>query len=303
MANTVIVKIPNVTEEVRIGFSFNYMIKVMTETEAADVVQWDFADVTFLHPFFLAPLAIYKNTSGKNIECINMSLRIQSYLNSICFDRMLHFGQENREDVEAVMQKYTDKTYLPLCSFAMTDSNKDIFGSIIKSVLMKQANIGQGGSSSLSYLISELLDNIYEHSQSPNGYVFSQYLEREGVIDLCIADTGITVAGSFERAGLYQEEIDGNETEALKLANEGYSTKNRPEAENRGYGISTSKEMLVVGMRGAFFMLSGGAFHRYENGVNDYIDLRNIFRWQGTVILMRIPVVLPEGFNYIDYLE
>ncbi len=76
MAKTVIVKIPNVTEEVRIGFSFNYMIKVMAETEAADAVQWDFADVTFLHPFFLAPLAIYKNTSNKDIECINMSLRI-----------------------------------------------------------------------------------------------------------------------------------------------------------------------------------------------------------------------------------
>ena len=85
MAKTVIVKIPNVSEEVRIGYSFNYMIKVMAETETADVVQWDFADVTFLHPFFLAPLAIYKNTSGKNIECINMSLRIQSYLNCICF--------------------------------------------------------------------------------------------------------------------------------------------------------------------------------------------------------------------------
>ena len=68
MAKTVIVKIPNVSEEVRIGYSFNYMIKVMSETETADVVQWDFADVTFLHPFFLAPLAIYKNTSGKNIE-------------------------------------------------------------------------------------------------------------------------------------------------------------------------------------------------------------------------------------------
>jgi hypothetical protein len=76
MANTVIVKIPNVTEEVRIGYSFNYMIKVMAETEAADVVQWDFADVTFLHPFFLAPLSIYKNTSGKDIECTNIPLRI-----------------------------------------------------------------------------------------------------------------------------------------------------------------------------------------------------------------------------------
>ena len=301
--NKKIVKIPNVSEEVRIGYSFNYMIKVIAETKTADTVLWDFADVTFLHPFFLAPLAIFKNTSGKNIECINMSLRIQSYLNSICFDRMLHFGQEEREDVENVMQKYADKSYLPLCSFAMTDSNKDTFGSIMKSVIMKQVNIGQGGSSSLSYLISELLDNIYEHSLSPNGYVFSQYLEKEGVINLCIADTGITIAGSFEKAGLYQKEIDGKETEALKLANEGYSTKNRPEAENRGYGISTSKAMLVTGMKGGFFTLSGGAFHRYENGANDYIDLRNLFHWNGTIILMRIPVVLPEGFNYIDYLE
>ena len=56
-------------------------------------------------------------------------------------------------------------------------------------------------------------------------------------------------------------------------------------------------------MKGAFFMLSGGAFHRYENGANDYIGLRDIFRWKGTVILMRIPIVLPDGFNYIDYLE
>ena len=302
MVKKAIVKIPNVAEEVRIGYSFNYLVRVIVETEAAEAVQWDFAGVTFLHPFFLAPLSIYKNTSGKDIECINIPLRIQSYLNSICFDRMLHFGSEKREDVEAVMQKYIDKTYLPLCSFAMTDANKDTFGSIIQSVLMKQAGIAQGGSS-LSYLISELLDNIYEHSRSKNGYVFSQYLEREGVIDLCIADRGITIAGSFQQAGLYQDEIDGSETEALKLANEGYSTKNRPEAENRGYGISTSKEMLVVGMKGAFFMFSGGAFHRYENGANDYIDLRNLFRWQGTVILMRIPVVLPDGFNYIDYLE
>lgn len=87
------------------------------------------------------------------------------------------------------------------------------------------------------------------------------------------------------------------------MANEGYSTKNRPEAENRGYGISTSKEMLVVGMKGAFFMLSGGAFHRYENGANDYFDLRDIFRWNGTVILLRIPINVPKNFNYTDYLE
>lgn len=68
------VKIPNVEEEVRIGYSFNYMIKVIAETETADVVLWDFADVTFLHPFFLAPLAIYKNTSGKHSTATRMVL-------------------------------------------------------------------------------------------------------------------------------------------------------------------------------------------------------------------------------------
>jgi hypothetical protein len=36
-----IVRIPNATEEVRIGYSFNYLIRVIAETEAADAVLWD----------------------------------------------------------------------------------------------------------------------------------------------------------------------------------------------------------------------------------------------------------------------
>ena len=76
MVKKAIVKIPNVAEEVRIGYSFNFLIRVIADTEAAEAVQWDFAGVTFLHPFFLAPLSIYKNTSGKNIECINIPLRL-----------------------------------------------------------------------------------------------------------------------------------------------------------------------------------------------------------------------------------
>ena len=148
-----VVKIPNISEELRIGYSFNYLIKVIAETDVADAVLWDFADANFLHPFFLAPLAIYKNTSDKDIECVNIPLRIQSYLNSICFDRMLHFDNDPQEDIETVMEKYSDKTYIPLCSFAMTNSNKDKFGSIMQHIITKQANIQSG--SSLSYLISE----------------------------------------------------------------------------------------------------------------------------------------------------
>lgn len=299
-----IIKIPNVSEEVRIGSSFNHLVKVVAETESTtEEVVWDFSGVRFMHPFFLAPLAIYRNSSKCGIECVNMSLNVQSYLNSIYFDRLLHFASDEKEEVEKVMGKYADKSYIPLCTFSMTDANKDAFGSVIQKVITEQTSIGANGLTPISYFISELLDNIYEHSQSENGYVFSQYLEREGVINLCIADEGITVAGSYAKAGLYQKEIGQDESTALWLANEGCSTKNLPDAENRGYGISTSKRMLVEGLGGSFFMLSGRAFHRFERGQNYYVNLGDLFCWQGTIILLRIPVKVPEGFNYIDYLE
>lgn len=305
MSTINIIQIPNVAEETRIGSSFNYLIKVISKTDAAEgKIVWDFSEVKFLHPFFLAPLAIYKSTSGKDIECVGMSLRVQSYLNSIYFDRLLHFEDEKKEDVDKVMDAYLEKNYIPVCSFAMTDSNKNAFGSVIQHIITTQTNIGNAGITPISYFISELLDNVYEHSKSKNGYVFSQYLAREGAINLCIADSGITVFKSYQEAGLHQEEIGNDEATALWLANEGYSTKNLPNAENRGYGISTSKRMLVEGLNGSFFMLSGNAFHRYErNQENYYVNLKDVFRWNGTIILLRIPVNVPEGFNYYDYLE
>ena len=176
--------IPNIAEDERLGRSFSYLIDVLAKTEAFDYVVWDFKHVSFLHPFFLAPLAIYKDTFKKRIECVNISLRLQSFLNAVCFDRMLHFNNDSKEDVLSVIAKYLNKSFFPLCSFAMTDSNKDSFGSLIQHVITKQTG-AERGESSLSYLISELLDNIYEHSQSPNGYVYSQYIESEKMIYLC----------------------------------------------------------------------------------------------------------------------
>ncbi len=300
-----IIKIPYISNETRIGNSFNYLIKVIEQSNSCDVsVVWDFEDVVFLHPFFLAPLALYKETSNKNISCINMSLRLQSYFNDIYFDRMLYFRDDAKEEIEAVMNDYMQKSYTPLCCFAMSETNKDTFSSVFRNIISKQSSLGIDSITPLSYFISELLDNIYEHSFSEKGYIFAQYLENENSLFLFIADIGITVAGSFKNRGLFQSDIDGDDAVALRLANEGYSTKNRPEAENRGYGISTTKQMLVEGLGGSFFMISGGAFHRYERGAeNYYANIKNLLYWPGTIVLLRIPCTIPQGFNYIDYLE
>lgn len=297
--------IPNVGEEERIGSSFNHLIRVIRDTEiSTGRIVWDFSNVSFLHPCFIAPLAIYRITSGRDIKCFNASFDVGGYLDSIYFSDPLHFESVSRERIEGILKGYVDKSYTPICSFAMTDENKDAFGTIIKDVIVRQTNLPGQGITAISYFIGELLDNIYEHSHSNRGFVFSQYLKREGMIYLCIADEGITVYHSYKRTKTYLGEIDGNEAVALSLANQGCSSKDRPYAETRGYGIPTSKRMLVEGLGGAFFMLSGGAFHRYgSKGENDYVNLGNIFRWHGTIILLKIPINTPADFNYIKYIE
>ena len=142
-----------------------------------------------------------------------------------------------------------------------------------------------------------------EHSKGRYGYIFAQYLKKEGCIDLVVADDGITIFSSYIRSGKYLEEISGDEAKALKLATEGKSTKNLPGAENRGYGLSSSKDMLVNGLHGSFFILSGGAFHRHDAGGSISVKLPKAINWNGTIILMRIPVRVPNDFDYNVYVR
>lgn len=69
-----------------------------------------------------------------------------------------------------------------------------------------------------------------------------------------------------------------DDKEAIKAANRGISSKNLPDAENRGYGIQTSKRMLVEGLGGQYLMISGGCLY------------------------LKTPVNSSK-FNYVNYIE
>lgn len=157
-------------------------------------------------------------------------------------------------NMKEVLEPYISKTYLPVCQFDLHKSNIDDLQSILQRIIKTQSGADYRIVTPLSYLLGELIDNMNEHSQGKHGYIFSQYLKKEDCIDLVLADDGITVLGSYVKAQKFLDEINGNDAEALRLANEGKSTKNLPNAENRGYGISSSKEMLSDGLHGSFFM-------------------------------------------------
>lgn len=235
-----VIYIPNVDRDERIGSAFNHLFQVIQQTDncCMNDLCWDLSNTSFFHPFFLAPLVIYKQRCEKNVICINRPIRITGYLDLVYFENPLLVDAGS--NMKEVLEPYISKTYLPVCQFDLH-------------------------------------------------------------IDLVLADDGITVLGSYVKAQKFLDEINGNDAEALRLANEGKSTKNLPNAENRGYGISSSKEMLSDGLHGSFFMLSGGAFHRHDSSGSVFVKLPNSIYWDGTIILMRIPVKVPLDFDYNKY--
>ena len=153
----------------------------------------------------------------------------------------------------------------------------------------------------LTYLLDELICNIQQHAQTERGYAFLEYNAATNHIEIIIADLGITIYGSYVAAQKHLDKLGNSDAEALNLAQNGYSVKNLPEAENRGYGISSSIRMVVDGLQGEFAVLSGNALLVQSATQKKILDLPEEIDYKGTMIVIKIPATIPEGFNLYNY--
>lgn len=276
------------------GTLFNF-INEIEETEDADI-EIDFSLTQFVTPFFLLPLMVYLKSTGKRISISNPT----SYIGTVCFGEGV-IPENLDTSLSTYLSRYIGKTFIPIVSFPTTMSDvKDGILSAVEDAISRQLNIDRNIIYGIKYLISEAVDNISEHSESERGYIFYQYYPQKHYMDICIADNGISILGSYMK--MADNEIT-TDLEAIRQANRGVSTKNLPDAENRGYGIITSKKMLVQGLGGHYFMLSGNAFHINDSRTDKYVGLPPHIRWQGTIIALRIPYNTNESFNSSSYYE
>lgn len=247
-----VIHIPNVDRDERIGSAFNHLFQVIQQTDncCMNDLCWDLSNTSFFHPFFLAPLVIYKQRCEKNVICINRPIRITGYLDLVYFENPLLVDAGS--NMKEVLEPYISKTYLPVCQFDLHKSNIDDLQSILQRIIKTQSGADYRIVTPLSYLLGELIDNMNEHSQGKHGYIFSQYLKKEDCIDLVLADDGITVLGSYVKAQKFLDEINGNDAEALRLANEGKSTKNLPNAENKDTVYLHPKKCFLMGFMAHF---------------------------------------------------
>lgn len=274
------------------------LIHRINTSGATDRLRLDFSETGFITPLYIVPLVVYLNTCERDIEISHLS----KYLQTIEFNRGLLPDQMRKSEFLAIMEKYSRKTYIPIVNFPATkdsDDKKDTILSTVESMICRQLGLSSNVAIGLKYMLGEYVDNIIQHANSERGYVFAQSFPEKRYLDICIADSGITLLGSYK--ALSDNEI-GTDLEAIQAANRGISTKNLPNAENRGYGIVTSKKMLVEGLGGSFIMMSGNALHLYNSVSKKFIETPKDIRWEGTIIALRIPYV-NKDFQYINYIE
>lgn len=144
--------------------------------------------------------------------------------------------------------------------------------------------------------LSELTDNIVGHSRHDFGWISFQYYPSQGFMDICLADSGIGVLGSYLN---YGGEKDYSQVQthldAVETMIKGGSTKSLKE---RGFGVHTSREMLVDGLNGTFVFLSGDAL--LINYQLTHFEVKS----PGSLAFLRVPVLnLKENFNIYNYTE
>lgn len=300
------INIPSVNRRERhIGSLFNELFDIINKSESSteDIV-WNFDEATYSNPFFISSLAIYRDASNISPRLVGLSDVVNRYFSVIHFEnpKLLNSSLEADE----MMERYRNKTYLPICKFSIKRNNFDLdkIESSLQSIIKAQVNYSPQINEVLRYLLSELVGNMQEHSQGNYGYLYSQYLKTQQELYICLADDGRNIYSSYVKAQKYLDQIQDSPAMALKYAIEGFSTKDRAYCENRGYGLSSNIDMIVNGLGGAFFILSGQSFFRLEKEQpKKIVNLPKWIDWNGTIILIRIPIIHPADFNYINYIQ
>lgn len=261
-----------------------------------------FEEGAFATPLFLSALLARKfdPLASRRIE---LDVR-SSYLCTICFDKG-GISTEELGDIEEYLGSYRDKSYIPIMRFPLlgerSRAHVTSVGSAVANLLRSRLDLSGRIFTGVNYLISEILDNVIEHSFSHGGGIICQDYARKGYMDICIFDNGVTIPGSYRRAKL----LDDRSTDAQALQttiNRRLSTKNTAGSVNRGFGISSSRQMLVHGLQGEFPIFSGSALYVSTPREEKVFPLPNHLGLHGTIVGLRIPRFV-DDFNPSDYYE
>lgn len=287
-----------------IGASLQSLLQALEQFNTVipgDEITIDLSKLSFIHPFLVLPICSLISGARRNGVIVNLLYNdaTKSYLETILFPNGFNALSINNWD--QYLLKFQTKTYLPICMIPVEGRNtlvREQLLTVFENILLRQLKITGQMISVVKYLISEAMDNIVDHAEVMNGWIMVQNYPTKGFLDICILDAGLGLLGTYKKFGF--DKINSDE-EALEQAINGKSTKQI--TETRGYGIDTSRRMLVDGLKGKYLLFSGASFYVYTKDLEQITPLNRISKWNGTILALRIPKLVPDNFTYSTFLE
>jgi len=174
------------------------------------------------------------------------------------------------------------------------DKNKDINKEVNKLLNKIEKEIPKTFGSSIYYIISELTDNIEQHSHYSNAFILTKYNIKEKIMYIIIFDDGLSIPFVFEKNNISFSQ----DSEAIKMALEGKTTKK--EDISRGFGLRTTN-LVVKALNGEMKIISRGGLLSIKGSDINTINLGKE-KLEGTFISIKLKT--PEkALNIYPYLE
>lgn len=152
------------------------------------------------------------------------------------------------------------------------------------------------GKNNLIFLIEEMVNNIYDHSNFSIAHTLAQHYPYGNAVDICFIDNGLSIPGNFEKYGFNFE----NDEDAIDQAINGKSTK--IDEGYRGTGLNNTINLVTKGFGGSVLIASrNGLVYITKN--NKYkLHIKHNFI-QGTLISFRLEMKIDKDVNFNSYVS
>jgi hypothetical protein len=257
------------------------------------------AQISFVTPLSITPVSAI--IDKKNLKH-NYLEENSSYLKTIYFP-------EGVSDIDKITAR---KTYLPIIHLCLENfqQEEDIirqlstlhtkYLDLLKmNIVADQRFLELITNNTFGLLLGEIFDNIEEHSNAKNVYLFAQYWAKNNACEICVLDDGQGLFGSLKNAG---REVENHKDALRKILETGLSAKTEFGSIKRATGIKNIRAAITnKEINGEFLIVSGNvAFLHSASHGEKFVTLSN-YTWNGTIIIMRInrPVSQFNLYNYV----
>lgn len=254
-----------------------------------------------IHPMVLSMIAaLGMGMKPEKIKCEKLEAKSKNYL-----ERMGLFDLLGIESGIKITKHEAAGRFVPLTQIKTSEELAAFIAEVTPLFHLKPLH-----AEPLRYVLSELIRNVLEHSQSPHGAIVSaQYYAKSNSIRIGIADTGVGIWKTIN-----QSHNPKNDLEALQLALTpgitGTTKKEGGTEYNAGAGLFFIKSIATVN-KDFFVIYSGSAMYKllkrrgkrivlYANPFEDRHSKRNdLPSWQGTAVGIDLSLDTTQEFSLL----